>query len=416
MIKNTITALTVASLAMASAAVNAQEEGQWYAAPALVHFDDDEDRLADDGLAGAQLAIGKAMNRYLNIEGFALLTDSDGAVEQDTTEFGVNVLGVAARDSAFSPFILGGFSVLRDSFDSTFQSQTGTAMSIGAGFLWNIGDGPFSLRADYRLRNSFDGEEFRDRLATLGFQVALGDPAPRFVDSDGDGVSDDVDACPNTPLGAAVDARGCELDDDGDGVVNSKDACPNTPAGTRVDARGCAIPVDSDGDGVTDDKDQCPNTPAGARVDANGCELDDDGDGVVNSKDRCPNTAAGVRVDVYGCEIKEVINLPGVNFASNSDRLLPGSEQVLNDAAATLSRYPELVVVVAGHTDSDGAAEYNVGLSERRAKTVLNYLVERGANAANLSARGYGEAEPIADNSTSVGKAANRRVELRIQQ
>ena len=256
-------------------------------------------------------------------------------------------------------------------------------------------------------------EDFADQLTTIGLNVSLGDRTPKVIDSDGDGVDDDADRCPNTPLGATVDAYGCEVDSDGDGVADSKDECPNTPAGATVDERGCEA-KDSDGDGVPDGIDECPNTPAGARVDEKGCELDDDNDGVANSKDRCPNTKPGVRVDVNGCEITEVIELPGVTFETNSDRLVPGAEQVLDDAAATLRKYPDLVVEVAGHTDSDGAAEYNAGLSERRAKSVLNYLVDRGANAANLTAKGYGEAEPVADNGTREGKARNRRVELRI--
>ena len=127
-----------------------------------------------------------------------------------------------------------------------------------------------------------------------------------------------------------------------------------------------------------------------------------------------PNTRAGVRVDVNGCEITDVIELPGVNFETNSDRLLPGAEGVLGDAAATLRMHPDLRVEVAGHTDSQGAAEYNQGLSERRAYTVRDYLINAGVPASQLTARGYGEAEPVADNATAVGRAQNRRVELRI--
>ncbi|WP_390625307.1 alpha-amylase family glycosyl hydrolase [Microbulbifer agarilyticus] len=95
------------------------------------------------------------------------------------------------------------------------------------------------------------------------------------LDTDGDGVPDATDQCPNTPAGAEVDANGCEIipDTDNDGVPDSADQCPNTPAGAEVDANGCEIVVDSDGDGVLDDVDQCPNTPAGATVDANGCEV-----------------------------------------------------------------------------------------------------------------------------------------------
>src|ERR1700690_2755146 len=89
---------------------------------------------------------------------------------------------------------------------------------------------------------------------------------PKPVDSDGDGVVDSLDKCPNTPAGVKVDAQGCPLDSDGDGVPDYLDKCPNTPAGVKVDAQGC--PLDSDGDGVPDYLDKCPNTPAGT---ADGC-------------------------------------------------------------------------------------------------------------------------------------------------
>jgi len=212
------------------------------------------------------------------------------------------------------------------------------------------------------------------------------------------------------PMPAPVAAP--DPDSDGDGVPDSRDACPDTPAGHRVDSRGCSL--DSDRDGVVDADDKCPNTYRGAKVDATGCEMDDDMDGVVNRLDECPDTPAGARVDTKGCEIKDVIKLPGVNFETNSDRLLPGSDSVLRDAAATLEKYPDLIVEVAGHTDSSGAADYNQGLSERRAATVRDYLINAGANETSLSSRGYGEAQPVSDNATAAGRAENRRVELRI--
>ncbi|MEZ5498748.1 MAG: TonB-dependent receptor [Steroidobacteraceae bacterium] len=201
------------------------------------------------------------------------------------------------------------------------------------------------------------------------------------------------------------------VDSDGDGVTDDMDKCPGTPAGARVDASGCEL--DSDGDGVVDSQDQCPGTPAGAKVDARGCEVDSDGDGVVDSKDKCPDTPKGDRVDEDGCSFKEEIRLPGVVFETNSAELSAGSESVLDRAVATLKRYPELEVEVAGHTDSVGSAGYNKTLSQRRAETVMGYLKAHGVSNS-LSARGYGEAQPIASNATDEGRQTNRRVVLRI--
>jgi OOP family OmpA-OmpF porin len=119
-------------------------------------------------------------------------------------------------------------------------------------------------------------------------------------------------------------------------------------------------------------------------------------------------------VDVRGCEIKSVIRLPDVEFQYNSATLTPASQATLNDAAATLVKNPGLKVEVAGYTDSAGADSYNLDLSDRRAKSVRDYLISSGANPADLTARGYGEADPIANNNTAEGRAKNRRVELRV--
>jgi outer membrane protein OmpA-like peptidoglycan-associated protein len=118
-------------------------------------------------------------------------------------------------------------------------------------------------------------------------------------DSDGDGVPDGVDRCPTTVAGAAVDSRGCSQDTDGDNIPDGLDRCPDTPAGVLVDARGC--PKDSDNDGIPDGLDRCSDTPRGATVDALGCPGDEDGDGVLDGLDRCPRTPVGVAVDAHGC-------------------------------------------------------------------------------------------------------------------
>ena len=230
-------------------------------------------------------------------------------------------------------------------------------------------------------------------------------------DTDEDGVKNYKDDCPGTVAAAVVNARGCEMDSDGDGVVDRLDDCPGTPAGTRVNENGC--PYDADGDGVADDRDRCPGTPAGAKVDEYGCELDDDGDGVVNSKDKCPGTAAGTAVDNSGCELAAEYKLVGVNFEFDSARLTADSTSKLNDALKILQRHADLKVEVAGHTDSRGSDSYNQGLSERRAKAVADYLIGKGANAANITVKGYGESQPVADNGTEAGRADNRRVEFR---
>ena len=236
-------------------------------------------------------------------------------------------------------------------------------------------------------------------------------PAP--LDSDKDGVTDDKDRCPTTPAGRKVDAQGCEMDGDKDGVVDALDRCPTTPAGRKVDAQGCEM--DGDNDGVVDALDQCPTTPAGRKVDAKGCEMDGDGDGVVDALDNCPTTPAGDKVDGKGCTLLNTIVLKGVNFDNDSAKLRADSYPILDEAVATLKRYPGIKVEVAGHTDSKSSDAYNLKLSDQRAKAVMDYFVSQGVSADSLSSKGYGEAAPIADNATADGRAQNRRVELRIQ-
>ncbi len=233
------------------------------------------------------------------------------------------------------------------------------------------------------------------------------------LDTDGDGVPDISDECPDTPPGVEVDARGCPLDTDQDGVVNAKDLCPNTPFGAEVDVHGC--PFDTDQDGVPDFRDACPNTPFGTPVNDRGCPLDSDGDGVPDALDQCPNTYPGLEVDTIGCPIKnQVIVLHNVHFEFNRADLLPDSKSLLSKVAKSLMDQPSTKLEVAGHTDSLGSDEYNLKLSNRRAASVRSYLISQGLNADNIYARGYGERQPLATNASEEGRAANRRVEIHL--
>nr|WP_300309329.1 OmpA family protein [Halomonas sp.] len=171
-----------------------------------------------------------------------------------------------------------------------------------------------------------------------------------------------------------------------------------------------AAPLDSDGDGVTDDIDECPGTPAGVAVDAVGCPLDSDGDGVPDFQDQCPGTPAGVKVNSLGCE--DDVALRGVNFEFDSARLTPAAEQNLMHVAEVLRNNPNVNVRIEGYTDSTGAASYNQKLSEARAISVANFLASQGVDPQRMSAAGYGEENPIASNDTEQGRAENRRVML----
>lgn len=415
-----ILAIAIIAFAGSGSAIADVESGQGYFSIMGSYIDDDKDRGVDDEFNGGQLGFGYAMNEKWNIEAILSLANAKSGdttlrPDQDQLGLGVDFQRVFRRAERFSPYLHIGVGYFSVDPSGGLPIQEGGMASAGAGFLLDLFSSNVALRGEFRHRrdSAFSGvDDLSDNIVSLGLQIPFGAGTPDFIDGDGDGVADGMDRCPRTPAGASVDSSGCELDSDGDGVKNSRDKCPGTAAGVRVDANGCAL--DSDGDGVSDGKDKCPNTPAGAKVNADGCELDGDKDGVVDRLDKCPNSPAGVQVDIKGCEIKAVIKLPGVNFESNSDRLLSGAESVLNDAAATLRKNPSITVEVAGHTDSDGAAAYNESLSARRAKTVHDYLVAKGVADDRMSVRGYGESQPVADNTSATGKAQNRRVVLRV--
>jgi OOP family OmpA-OmpF porin len=242
-------------------------------------------------------------------------------------------------------------------------------------------------------------------------------------DSDGDGVPDGIDKCPNTPKGCPVDRAGCSTDSDGDGVCDGLDKCPDTPKGATVDANGC--PSDSDGDGVPDGIDQCPNTPKGATVDAKGCPMDSDGDGVPDGLDKCPGTPPGVKVDADGCakEYQDLhaqlvdtgmMRLDNINFETNKATLLPESYPSLDNVGHVLKQYPDLKIEIGGHTDNKGTAKKNQKLSADRAKAVKDYLTKTfpDLNAGNLTTKGYGSSKPLVPNNNAANMAKNRRVEF----
>ena len=199
-------------------------------------------------------------------------------------------------------YLLGGYSRLDFEKNPPYRF-TDNAVHGGIGdrvFLGNWGAIRMEVRGVYAPSTGFAGTDWAGHVVgSLGLSVFTG--GGPVIDSDHDGVPDKKDACPGTPLGAAVDARGCPTDSDHDGVYDGIDRCPGTPAGARVDATGC--PTDADHDGVFDGIDQCPDTPAGAHVDAKGCPIDSDRDGVPDGIDQCPNTPIGAMVDATGCPL-----------------------------------------------------------------------------------------------------------------
>lgn len=348
-------------------------------------------------------------------------------------------------------------------FSNAFErSATPVEALIGAHY--TSGDARFGLGGGTRLTSGYGAANVR-LLASLEWVPTAATPKPR-ADEDGDGVPDDVDACPGVRGTRSGDPKrnGCPApvaaDGDGDGVADSEDACPGVAGDRTTDARTNGCPPDKDGDSVADALDACPDA-AGPMTDdpkTRGCPPDKDGDGVLDADDACP-AAAGVRSanpklngcpdpdtdkdgianeqdacpdaagksdpdpKKNGCPMAFVQGgtikiLQQVKFKLGSADIQPGkdSESVLEAIREVLSAHPEIKRVrVEGHSDNVGAPAYNKKLSQQRAQSVVKWLVGHGIVADRLTAEGFGQERPIDDNKTEAGRKNNRRVDFQIE-
>ena len=278
-------------------------------------------------------------------------------------------------------------------------------------FLTVLMCGCASSASDRSASNSLGEVDTPNQSSALNGE-SLSKVSTAISDSDQDGIEDAVDQCKDTAPGAPVNSKGCALDTDGDTVADYMDQCRGTPLGVKVDQRGCGF--DDDGDGVPNHRDACAATPLHVNIGGDGCEWDSDNDGVVDSKDLCAGTPPGPPVESMGCLVVEVITLEGVYFKTGSDQLNDSAKKMLRSIAQTLKKNPRMRIEIAGHTDNTGSSHVNENLSVSRAKTAKRQLIDLGVSASTLTVRGYGDSAPVASNETNEGRAANRRVELRI--
>ena len=229
-------------------------------------------------------------------------------------------------------------------------------------------------------------------------------------DTDGDGLQDKEDSCPD--VAGPKELMGCP-DTDGDGIADKDDACPEVAGLSSL--QGCP---DTDGDGVADKNDKCP-TVAGPKDNA-GCPWPDtDGDSVLDKDDQCPNVKGTVANN--GCpevteEVIKTLNdyAKTILFDTNKSTFKEQTYPVLQAMVAILKQYPTSKFSLEGHTDSDGKDAANLTLSDNRAGAVKAYLIESGIETGRLTSIGYGESKPLATNKTKAGKAQNRRVEVKL--
>ena len=334
----------------------------------------------------------------------------------------------------------GGYTWIEEGAFNSNSGGGGSAL-VGAGTLngtvglayWFSDNVGITAQSTYK-------HSFKDYL-TKHFQHSVG-VAFKFggTDTDGDGVYDKQDLCPEVP--GLEEFNGCP-DTDGDGIEDSKDTCPELAG--LAEYNGCP---DTDGDGVSDNEDTCPNE-AGLKALA-GCP-DADADGVANAQDECPNEAGPVAnngcpwkdgdsdgvldkddncpteagtVANNGCpemistdelQTKLTSYARTINFSLGKSDFKQSAYPTLKAITAILKEYPTANFVVEGHTDSTGTNKnFNQLLSERRAQKVVDYLVENGVAADRLTSIGFGENNPIESNMTAAGRTANRRVEVKL--
>ena len=345
-----IAAAVVATLAPLAANA-ADDTGHWYVAPEIGRINTDDRRgvAPTDWLYGAKF--GRHFSDIFSAELGVSGTDLRGRVGQNLSLYGgmVDVLATLNRGSAFAPYLIAGVGIV-DNQQKGGPDRTDFAMEAGGGVLvnmWRSSNGAQTLSLRPEYKLRWDDNTFGRKMRDEIISVGL---QLSF------GAPDEV------PVTRAVAVEP-------PAVVTPPPPPPPPP------------PADSDGDGVLDPQDQCPGTPPGVAVDEKGC----------------PRVGA--------------ITLEGIGFETNSDRLTSDSRSVLDKVGSDVKKYPNLRVELQGHTDSTGADAYNLKLSQLRADAVRNYLVQNAAvPPQQLVAKGYGEAQPVASNTTVDGRAVNRRV------
>ncbi len=395
-IRNIIVILTLLICAFFSESIMAEmKPGMVSISPRIGGYAFSESKNINDSLVYG-LGIGINLTRSFGLEGSFdyMNTDSTSSgVDINIPLYRVDALYHFQTEKKLVPFISAGFGTI--DIQGTGVNNTDNLMSYGGGIKYFITKS-VALRGDIRhiiementnRNNLFDINDVSNNfIYTVGLTALLGGKKkktapPPPADSDGDGVNDDSDRCPDTPAGVSVDSDGC--------------------------------PKDSDGDGVYDDSDRCPDTPAGVSVDSDGCPKDSDGDGVYDYLDTCPGTLQGVRVDEKGCAVmvKEKVSIElRVEFDFDSTAIKETHKDDIRKLSEFLDTYPETKVVIEGHTCNIGTEQYNLKLSLGRAESVKQRLIEYGIDPSRLEIIGLGETVPSSDNRTEEGRKKNRRV------
>ncbi len=317
----------------------------------------------------------------------------------------------ATDDKKLVPFVTAGIGIGADQF-----SYYTAYAPIGAGIQIKAKHGSFvNIMSTYRAEaSSLTKMHYSHSISyTLPLKgrnkkaIEL-PPVQIKVDGDDDGVSDSDDACPT--LKGTAKYRGCPIPDyDNDGINDEQDQCPSAEGTAKY--KGCPIP-DTDKDGINDEQDKCPTTKGLGRYE--GCPIPDtDKDGVNDEEDKCPSIA-GIAANKGCADLQPLVNAATANlkFATGSVKLSKQQTAPLNTLVQLMTDNGTVQLSINGHTDNTGSIKVNEKLSLSRAKVVMNYLIKKGISANRLTAKGYAYTMPLAENTTSKGRAINRRVEI----
>ena len=417
----------------------------WFANNLELGVPDNADAASPKSAPAFGIRVGLMLDPMFVIEGEALLmpthdnkADASVLISAERIHLRFNIAPGAIAHGAVTPFILAGVgaSTVLSSSGGTNQlaiqkGDTDGNFYAGAGVMFAVTK-LVHLRLDGRVlaapNTKKDGFSPEYEL-TAGVGITLGGHAPPpppvvalVKDTDGDGIPDTEDNCPNQA--GPRENKGCpDKDTDGDGVINRKDKCPDKAG--PPEREGCPE-EDKDKDGIVDSKDKCPDDAEDKDgfEDADGCpDPDNDKDGILDKDDKCPNepeTKNGYQ-DEDGCpdevpaQVKQFSGVvKGINFRRNSADIKATSFPPLKRAVIVFKEYPALRVEISGHTSNEGKREFNMKLSRKRAEAVKDYLVSAGIDEKRIGTVGFGPDKPIADNDTKEGTEKNRRIEFRL--
>ncbi|MBK8946599.1 MAG: OmpA family protein [Ignavibacteriae bacterium] len=395
----------------------------------------------------------------------------------DINAAGLGIIYSHSFTQVFCPYISAGASYYWYTFESEgiesefFDYVNGDekntlAYDINGGIKFNIANGigiVAGVGYHYIANDNLDAikvGEFEDFFVTanLGLVINLFGEDP---DSDGDGIVDPNDPCPNSAedLDGYFDEDGCpDLDNDGDGIKDDKDMCPNLKEDFDgfKDEDGCPD-EDNDGDGIKDADDVCQNNKEDfdGFKDEDGCpEVDNDQDGILDAEDGCPNAPETFNgyLDDDGCpdeapkpiiiekekepevkekpkktkekeEKKENVNITGApsgftlqgetTFSGNSSQIKSSAFGKLNEIAEQMKKFPTVRWRIEAHIDKQTSVSEASSITKQQASSVSNYLISQGVSSSNLISVGMGDSSPISSNTTVYGKMKNKRIVIK---